>query len=244
MFHLAFNFPFGYFWGVSVIGQNRQIINDAFATALSSYPAGAQDALVIGSHDVARALTRAGGKAWRTRRVAEISLLAKGTPFVYYGEELGLHDGKGIVVDGRDSARAPMPWTKAAGHGFSNAKPWIEFADAADETNVETEDADPASTLNFYRALLAFRRGHAVWGTGEMTILDVDNASIFAFIRKNADESFLVVENLSEDPQSGSAVAPIGSVGAVVWGAGTATMGNATLQMSLAGTESAVFKLP
>jgi maltose alpha-D-glucosyltransferase / alpha-amylase len=69
MFHLAFNFPFGYFWGVSVIGQNRKIIDDAFSTALASYPAGAQDALVIGSHDVSRALTRAGGKAWRTRHV-------------------------------------------------------------------------------------------------------------------------------------------------------------------------------
>ncbi len=244
MFHLAFNFPFGYFWGVSLLGQNRKIIDDAFATALSTYPTGAQDALVIGSHDVSRAYTKAAGKPWRQRRVAEISMLARGTPFVYYGEELGLHDGTGVVVDNRDSARTPMPWTKPDGHGFSNAKPWLAFAELAEETNVESEDADPASMLNFYRALLAFRRGHAVWGTGEMTILDVDNPSMFAFVRKNADEAYLVVENLSEDPQSGVAATSITQVGKVVWGAGEATMGNASVTLKLAGTESAVFSLP
>jgi glycosidase len=244
MFHMAFNFPFGYFWGVSLLGQNRKIIDDAFATALATYPAGAQDALPIGSHDVSRAYTKAAGKPWRQRRVAEISMFARGTPFVYYGEELGLHDGTGVVVDGRDAARAPMPWTKAEGHGFSTAKPWIPFAEAAAETNVEVEDADPASMLNFYRALLAFRRGHAVWGTGEMTILDVDNPSLFAFVRKNADEAYLVVENLSEDPQTGIAPAAFAQVGKVVWGTGEATLGNASVTLKLAGTESAVFALP
>lgn len=241
MFHLAFNFPFGYFWGVALLGQNRKIIDDAFATAISTYPAGAQDALVIGSHDVSRAFTKAGGKPWRQRRVAEISMLARGTPFVYYGEELGLHDGTGVKVDGRDSARAPMPWTKATGHGFSTATPWLPFAEAADETNVESEDAAPDSMLNFYRALLAFRRGHAVWGTGEMQILDVDDPSLFAFVRKNGDEAFLVLENLSEDPHSGVAATSLQKIGALAWGAGEASLTGGSLRVKLAGTESAVF---
>ena len=245
MFHLGFNFPFGYFWGISLLGQNRKIIYDAFDSALKSYPVGAQDALVIGSHDVARAWTKANGRAWRQRHVAEISMFAKGTPFVYYGEELGLHDGAGVVVDNRDSARAPMPWTKAAGHGFSSAKPWLDFAEAADVTNVETEDADPDSMLTFYRALLAFRRGHPVWGTGEMRLIDLDNPSIFAFVRKNAEEAYLVIENLSEDPQEGAAPeTTLTNIGPVVWGdGGEATLASGTIKVKLAGASSAVFRL-
>jgi glycosidase len=244
MFHMAFNFPYGYFWGLAFLGHDRRILYDALSTVVTSYPPGAQDASLIGSHDVPRAWTKASGLAWRQRRAVEISMFTKATPYVYYGEELGLHDGKAFVVDSRDSARAPMPWTKAEGHGFSTGKPWLEVAEAAAETNVETEDADPDSMLSFYRSLLAFRRGHPVWGTGDMTMVSLDNPAILAFVRRDAEEAYLVTENLSEDEQEGGApAADVTAPGAVVWGDGHATIDAGTLHVKLAGTASAVFKL-
>jgi glycosidase len=244
MFHMAFDFPYGYFWNMAFLGGDRKVPFDAFTTVLTKYPAGAQDAVPIGSHDVPRASTRAQGYAWRQQRAVEISMLTKGTPFVYYGEEVGIRGGTAVVVDGRDQARTPMPWTKAAGHGFSTAKPWIAFADGADETNVETEDADASSMLTFYRSLLTFRRGHAVWGTGDMKLLAVDAQALLVFTRSNGDESYLVVENLSEDDQEGSlAGAGIAAPGALVWGAGEASLDGGTLRVKVPGQGSAVFAL-
>ena len=137
-----------------------------------------------------------------------------------------------------------MPWTKAAGHGFSAAKPWLAFAEAADDTNVETEAADPNSMLSFYRALLAFRRGHPVWGTGDLKMVTLDNPSVLAFVRRDAEEAYLVTVNLSEDPQEGTAQATdVTAPGQVVWGDGQASIAGGKLNVKLAGTGSAVFKL-
>jgi maltose alpha-D-glucosyltransferase/alpha-amylase len=245
MFHMAFNFPYGYFWGLAFLGRDKKILHEALSTVVTTYPPGAQDASLIGSHDVPRAWTKATGLAWRQRRAVEIAMFTKATPFVYYGEELGLHDGKAFVVDSRDSARAPMPWTKADGHGFSTGKPWLELAEGAELTNVEAEDADPESMLTFYRALLAFRRGHPVWGTGEMKMVTLDNQGILAFVRRDGEEAYLITANMTEDEQEGSAPAgDLTAPGAVVWGDGSASLVGGTLHVKLAGTSSAVFALP
>jgi glycosidase len=245
MFHMAFDFPYGYFWGLAFTGGNRKIAFDALSTAATGYPKGAQDASLIGSHDVQRAWTNAQGIEWRYRRAAEISMFTKATPFVYYGEELGLRAGKGVVVDTRDSARTPMAWTAAAGHGFTTApKPWLDFGEAVELTNVETEDADPASMLTFYRQLLAFRRGHEVWGTGDMVMLDVDNPALLAFVRKNADEAYLVVESFSEDAEEGTVATPeVASAGTVVWGSGKLDVAGGSVKLAVPASGSVVAKL-
>ena len=245
MFHMAFDFPFGYFWGLAFTAGTRSIVEGALSTAATGYPPGAQDASLIGSHDVQRAWSVAQGIAWRYRRAAEISMFTKATPFVYYGEELGLRAGSGVVVDTRDSARTPMAWTTAPGHGFTTAgKPWLDFGEAVDQTNVEIEDADPASTLTFYRQLLAFRRGHEVWGTGDMVMLDVDNPALLAFVRKNADEAYLVVESFSEDDEAGSVATPeVTTAGTIVWGDAQVTLANGAAQFHVPAGGSAVAKL-
>jgi glycosidase len=109
--------------------------------------------------------------------------------------------------------------------------------------NVQTEDADSQSMLTFYRELLTFRRGHAVWGTGDMTLIALDNPSMLAFVRKNSDEGFLVVESMSADPQEGSAQASIGTIGTVVWGSGDASISGGSLHVKLPSGGSAVFAL-
>ena len=244
MFHMAFDFPFGYFWGIAMLGENAKIANDALTTVATQYPPGAQDAMLIGSHDVGRAWNKGQELAWRMQRATEISMLSKATPFIYYGDELGIHDGTTFVVDSRDSARTPMPWTAAAGHGFTTSQtPWIPFSDGADTVNVESEDNDSSSMLTFYRQLLTFRRGHAVWGTGDMTVLSLDNPAMLAFVRKDADEAYLVVESFSADPQEGTAQTSMISVGSLVWGSGDASLDANSLHLKLPGTGSAVFAI-
>jgi len=237
MFHMAFDFPYGYFgWNFAFAAKTRDQVFKAIADT-DAYPAGAQDATLIGSHDVARAYSRALGDLSRQRRAAEISMFMKGTPFVYYGEELGLHPGAQFVVDNRDFARTPMPWTTPQNHGFTTGKPWIDFGEAADQTNVEAEDKDPDSMLAFYRSLLAFRRGHAVWDTGDLKLIDVDNSGILAFTRTSAEESYLVVESFSDEPQDGTAKSDLR--------AGDLVRGNATIagrRITLPAAGSAVFR--
>ena len=206
MFHMAFDFSYGYFWAVGYAGQNNKIAKSALEAASTTFPMGAQAGNLIGSHDVARSWSRALGVEWRYRRAAETSMFMRGTPFVYYGEELALRPGTGVVVDTRDSARTPMPWTRAAGHGFTTGKPWLDFGAEAAETSVEAEEGVPTSMLTFYRQLLTFRRGHAVWGTGEQSVLPIDNGTISA----SAEERRGGVprpRELSEDAQEGSAPA-------------------------------------
>ena len=137
-----------------------------------------------------------------------------------------------------------MPWTPSPGHDFSTATPWIPFSDGADQTNVQTEDADPSSMLTFYRQLLTFRRGHAVWGTGDMSLITLDNPTLLALVRQVAQEAYLVVESFSEDPQQATGqVTNLPAVGPVVWGNGQASIDGTNLHVQLPGAGSAVFKL-
>lgn len=239
MFHMVFDFSFGYLWRVYANTGGRGGLDRSFHEA-TNLPRGAQDALVIGSHDVERA---AASGPWRSLRVADIELLARGTPFVYYGDELGLLPGPGIVVDERDSARTPMPWTREApGHGFSPHAPWIEFAPEASTTNVEAEDADRTSPLAHYRQLLALRRGHAVFGTGDMDLVDIGTDRVFAFVRRNEEEAWLVAVNLGEEPQSCAAEVE-GARADLALGVGHARREGNRLLVDVAARESLVVRL-
>lgn len=184
------------------IRRMREVLDAASVTAaramvaekigrMGTYPKGAQPAQVIGSHDVVRAWSVGGGELWRSQSAALIEMTLKGTPFIYYGEELALGQGTQVIVDDRDEARTPMPWTRDPnGHGSTTGRPWIAFGEAAAETSVEAEDGDPASMLTFYRQLLALRRGHAVWATGELRHVPVDVRQVLAFLREDATESY------------------------------------------------------
>ena len=243
MFHMAFDFAYGYFWGVAFAAGDRKIIEEAMSTA-SRYPEGAQDALVIGSHDVLRAWQSAGTDPARYRGAALLQMTMRGTPFIYYGEEVALRPGTAIRVDTRDSARTPMTWTRdAAGHGFTTGTPWIPFGEAPSDTSVEAEDADPESMLSFYRSLLAFRRGHPVWATGTSRLLELDDPGLLAFVRENDEESYLVAVNLASEPREGSAADPLPAVGRVVLGEGTMAVANGNVTVKLGANGHAVFQI-
>ncbi len=240
-FQMAFLFDYGYLWPLAFQSESRSQFDKAFQSA-ETFPEGAQNALVIGSHDVGRAYAVAQGKEWRHRRASEIQMFARGTPYIYYGEELGLRPGTEKVVDSRDSARTPMPWTRAAGHGFSAAKPWLAFGPEADITSVEAEKSDKGSMFVHYKQMLALRRGRSVFGTGAMKLVDVGNPSVFAFVRSDSTEAWLVVENLTETAQSVSAEVE-GTLAERALGTGTAKREGGKVAVELPATGSFVGKI-
>jgi alpha-glucosidase len=173
-------------------------------------PDGAWPNWVLGNHDRSRIATRLGPA--QARVAAVLLLTLRGTPTLYYGDELGMpdvpippervqdpyeHNSPGLGV-GRDPARTPMPWSAAPNGGFCppEAEPWLPLGDVA-AINVEAEREDPRSMLSLYRRLLALRRASpALTGGGYRTL--VADAATFAYLRDDR----LVALNLSERPQA------------------------------------------
>jgi alpha-glucosidase len=164
--HMAFNFPFmGTPFTAAAL---REIVEHTEATL----PAHAQPVWTMSNHDAPRFVTRWCGEDPRKARLALMLLLSlRGTPLLYYGDELGLPD---VVVprahardplaagtlpgkDGRDPCRTPMPWDASAHFGFGpGAEPWLPAGPRAGRT-VADQESDPASTLHLTRRLVALR---------------------------------------------------------------------------------------
>jgi alpha-glucosidase len=114
--------------------------------------------------------------------IAALLLATRGTPQMYYGEELGMrttdpvriedvHDPIGKIgwpkEKGRDGERTPMQWNGSAEAGFTtSAKPWLPVPPSATQYNVEAERKDAGSIFNWYKRLLALRKASRRCGTG------------------------------------------------------------------------------
>jgi alpha-glucosidase len=133
---------------------------------------------VLGNHDRPRIASRVG--AAQARLAAMLLLTLRGTPTLYYGDEIGMHDvgippervqdpfernvpGRGL---GRDPQRTPMQWSAAKHAGFTAGEPWLPIAEDFTEVNVEVERDDPASMLSLYTQLITVRRGEPALEVG------------------------------------------------------------------------------
>lgn len=130
-----------------------------------------------------------------------------GTPVLYYGDELGMGDN--IWLNDRDGVRTPMQWSNVLNGGFSEASadrlylPVItEPAYSPSVVNVDAQQDDPGSLLNWMRRLIATRRRHSVLGRGTMALLNQDNDAVLAFLRRSDEETILVVANVSSRAQA------------------------------------------
>ena len=196
-------------------------------------PAGAWPVYTGSNHDAGRLATRwAGGDPRRARAALMLLLGLRGTPFLYYGDELGLPEVEtdwrtaldpvarrtGDPSRNRDGCRTPMPWTDAPGAGFTpeGARPWLPFGDLA--INVEAQRDDPGSTLRLARDLIALRRAHADLRTGAYATLPAPEG---AWAWRRGDR-FAVALNLSA-----ADVAIDGLAGRVAIGADRARDGEA-----------------
>jgi alpha-glucosidase len=160
---------------------------------------------VLSNHDRVRHRTRYGTDA-RARSAAVLALTARGTPFLYAGEELGLEDAvvpddRIVDPDGRDGCRAPIPWTaegdEETGHGWPS-RPWLPFPANAATHGADVQLDDPASMHALYRALLALRRDHAVLRRGSMEFAD-SAGSLLRFERRLDEEAVVVLVNFSDE---------------------------------------------
>jgi alpha-glucosidase len=142
-------------------------------------------------------------------------LTLRGTPTIYYGEELGMVNvhipaekeqdpwGKRVPGLGRDPCRTPMQWDSTANAGFSTAREenlWLPLAADYRSTNVQSELADLHSVLNLYRKLLQFRKATPALNGGSYRALGGFPEDSFVFIRQSGGKKVLVVLNSAADP--------------------------------------------
>jgi alpha-amylase len=154
------------------------------------YPVGGY-ATFLTNHDQDRVMNQLGRDVDEARVAAALLFTLPGTPFVYYGEEIGM---SGTKPD--ELIRTPMQWTSGKQAGFTAGKPWEPVNGDSPQVNVEVEAADPGSLLNYYRALIGLRLAHPALRSGTFFQADSRNVGTYAFLRQAGDETILVVANL------------------------------------------------
>jgi alpha-glucosidase len=174
-------------------------------------PEGAWPNWVLGNHDRPRIAGRVGR---RQARVAAMLLLTlRGTPTIYYGEELAMDN---VIIPaekavdppaktfgvGRDPVRTPMQWDATPNAGFTTAaEPWLPLAPDFAEYNVAAERDDPNSTLTLYRRLIELRQSEDALMTGDYAGLPADGP-VLAYTRRHGDKAFAVLLNFSREPRT------------------------------------------
>jgi maltose alpha-D-glucosyltransferase / alpha-amylase len=135
-----------------------------------------------------------------------ILLTLIGSPFLYYGDEIGMGDN--IWLDDRGGLRTPMQWDGSRSAGFSTAAAEALYAlpiqdgeFGCSRINVQNQRQDQSSLLNWIRQALRIRGQHLAFGRGGLKLLNVQNQSILAYLRHYGNKKLLVLNNLSTLPQ-------------------------------------------
>ena len=170
---------------------------------------------VLSNHDIVRAYTRYGDGVQNekiAKLLATMQLTLRGTPILYYGDELGMEthpparrqdvkDPLGMsgwpAQKGRDGERRPMQWSMEENAGFTHAIPWRPVDEGYKQHNVAVELADPHSILNFYRALLKLRHTESALLEGDYLPLAVKEAHVLVYQRRARTQTMMVLLNFS-----------------------------------------------
>jgi alpha-glucosidase len=174
-------------------------------------PPGAWPNWVLGNHDRPRVASRVGPN--QARVAAMLLLTLRGTPTLYYGDEIGMHqvaiapeqvrdpfekNVPGIGV-GRDGCRTPMQWDATRYGGFSDAPPWLPLADDFAHENVVNLNADADSILNLYKALIRLRRERQPLMSGSYVPIAADG-DLLLYRREGRGGVIVVALNLGAEP--------------------------------------------
>ncbi|MGZ6070051.1 MAG: alpha-amylase family glycosyl hydrolase [Myxococcaceae bacterium] len=163
-----------------------------------TYPPGATDVPFLTNHDMRRVASVFKGDPGKLRSAAAVLLTLPGTPFLYYGEEIGLLNG---TADGDEAKRTPMPWNGTAGGGFTTGKPWYRFAPGQETTNVAAQTGDPRSLLSHYRQWIRARHASPALSRGGIRVIS-GQGPVLAFVRTQGQERVLLIHNLGSEPQA------------------------------------------
>jgi alpha-glucosidase len=201
--HLPFNFRL--MWQPWQAQAMRRSVDELEA----ALPPFAWPNYVLGSHDFPRLASRFGGQA-QARLAAMMLLTLRGTPTLYYGDELGMENGvippdkiqdpQGINLGPertRDVCRTPMQWSDEPHAGFSDVEPWLPVSADYATQNVAAQLANSTSTLNLYRQLLWHRRQRSALYGGSYQSLDVGDDDCFVYLRTTGDERLLIALNFA-----------------------------------------------
>jgi len=197
---MSFDYPL---WKVVLAAlQSRSAADLAFTLEQEQalYPAGAVRGTFLSNHDQTRHATRLSlprRDEARLKLAAGLLLTLPGTPFLYYGEEIGMPDGPGAFDVEK---RTPMRWEAEAADGtfgFSAAQPWTDPGAALTGVSVAEQAADPGSLLNHYRRLLALRNASPALRSSEWRVLQTPSRAVLAVERLAAGgERLIVMANL------------------------------------------------
>ncbi|HEX8038818.1 MAG TPA: alpha-amylase family glycosyl hydrolase, partial [Chryseosolibacter sp.] len=177
----------------------------------SALPEGGWPNWVLGNHDQPRIISRIGQA--QARVAAMLLLTLRGTPTIYYGEEIGMtdvaippheiQDPQGLNMPdlnlSRDPSRTPMQWDDSPNGGFSTAKPWLRLPYNFPRINVKAQQRDTFSMLNFYKDLIGLRRREPALNVGSYRSVYSDK-QVISFVREAGGNGFLIVLNLSHRP--------------------------------------------
>jgi alpha-glucosidase len=209
--HLAFNFE------LLRCPWRARCFHQTIAAWEQALPPAAWPCWTLSNHDVTRHYSRyaAGPQTESRARVAAALLLTlRGTPFLYYGEEIGMSQGRiprRQILDppgrrywplykGRDGARTPMQWDDSPHAGFSGGRPvepWLPINPDYVQINAAAQHTDPGSLLNFYRRLIWLRRRSAALRHGHYRPLLAHPTAALAFLRQTETQTVLVLLNFS-----------------------------------------------
>lgn len=195
----------------SVKGGTAQQILNAVTQAEARLP-DQRWAPFLRNHDQERTLTALGGDVARARAAATILLTLPGTPFLYYGEEIGMSGPKDGAPEADMGVRTPMQWSAEPNAGFTTGAPW--YAPRADwrTVNVAAQNGDTASLLEHHRRLIRLRATTPAIATGDWVPLAASDPAVVAYLRRAAGRAVLVVVNLGAAPLSRVALASSGAV--------------------------------
>ncbi|HEY9677322.1 MAG TPA: alpha-glucosidase [Drouetiella sp.] len=183
--------------------------------------AGGWPVYLFSNHDQVRHYIRYGDKSHNddiAKVTAALLMTLRGTPLMYYGEEIGMENNdpksKDDVQDpigkigwpeeiGRDGERTPMQWTSGTNAGFNaGSKTWLPVPDSYKKYNVTTETADKNSILNFYKDLIQLRKSEDALMHGDYQAVDDQNKDVLSYLRRGEKKSILVALNMTPESKT------------------------------------------
>lgn len=207
--HAAFSFDFTstnlvYPW------NPRWVMEQVLKREKNLNAAGVWPTTVMSNHDLPRAASRYdhGEEDAQAFLAMTLLLTLRGTPFMYYGEEIGMRDihlRRSEILDppgkhywplykGRDGCRSPMQWDDSSYAGFSTHKPWLPVHPNYQQRNVNSQRADQRSLFNFTKKLLALRKEIPVLCRGDFVSLETP-PGMLAYLRSSGEQTVLVAMN-------------------------------------------------
>jgi len=184
-------------------------LNQIILNATNTYSDTSFEAPFLTNHDMMRVMQQFGGNVSKARVAAATLMAMSGTPFLYYGEEIGMQGGTETLDEDK---RTPMHWNTELGYGFSSGRPWHDAKEAAG-VDVASQRSDPKSLWSLYKDLIVLRLGHPALPEGKETLPAITGggSSAIAILRTHDDETTVFVVNFQTKPTGSLQVSVAGN---------------------------------